>query len=81
MPEHPLPAEARLSSGKIPPLDHDEDLLLRVEVAAPRLQLSRAQMFRLLAAGETTSVKIGASRRVPLRSLHEYVKRLITEQG
>jgi excisionase family DNA binding protein len=75
-----LPTEARLPGGSLP-LGRSDDLLLRVEVAADRIQVSRAQMYRLLAVGEVKSVKIGASRRVPLRALNDFVDRLMAEQG
>lgn len=57
------------------------EMLLRVEDAAHRIQVSRAQMYRLIASGEVGSVKIGASRRVPIRCLNEFVDRLIADQS
>jgi excisionase family DNA binding protein len=71
-----------VSEFPIPPADGSNNpVLLRVEEAAQRLGVSRAQMYRLIAAGEVASVKIGSSRRVPTRCLDEFVDRLLGEQG
>jgi excisionase family DNA binding protein len=56
-------------------------LLLRVETAAARLSISRAQVFRLIADDRLASVKIGSSRRVPVAALQDFVTRLLTEQA
>jgi len=55
---------------------NEEKLLLRPEEAARALALSRARLYQLMATGELASVKIGASRRVPLVDLQGYVQRL-----
>jgi excisionase family DNA binding protein len=51
--------------------------LLKVEEASERLQISRAFLYELMAAGEIDSVSIGAARRVPESSLDAYVQKLV----
>jgi excisionase family DNA binding protein len=75
------PAEIAILKDDVVHLGPNGELLLRVEDAARRLHVSRAQLYRLLGSGQIASVKIGASRRVPVRCLHEYVDRLIGEQS
>lgn len=55
--------------------DHElEDrLLLKVEAAARALDLSRAQVFSMIATGELPSIKIGRSRRVPVDALRRWI--------
>lgn len=55
----------------------ESPLLLKVDDAAHRLNISRAQIYRLMAAGELRSVSIGTARRVPAAALDEYVARLV----
>jgi excisionase family DNA binding protein len=59
----------------------DSPLLLTVERAAERLELSRTKVYELIADGELESIKIGGSRRVPAAALHDYVERLRAEQS
>lgn len=40
------------------------------------LMLSKAKTYQLLTDGDIQSVKIGRSRRVPARLLHEYIESL-----
>lgn len=54
-------------------------LLLRPTEAATALGISRARVYELMTAGALSSVKIGASRRVPVEALHDLVRRL--EEG
>jgi excisionase family DNA binding protein len=56
-------------------------MLFRPEEAAETLGLSRARLYQLLASGQLGSVKIGASRRVPLVDLEAFVERLRSEGG
>lgn len=51
-------------------------LLLKPEEAAEVLGIGRSKLYELLAAGEIESVRIGASRRVPMKGLHDFVERL-----
>ncbi len=56
-----------------------EKLLLTAEEAAQALGIGRTRVYELMAGGVLTSVKIGASRRVPVDALREYVARLTGE--
>ena len=80
-----------LSSGPLPPRRLVEDLfqyntddpmmtvLLTPAEAAERLSLSRSTIYTLIEQGHLRAVKIGRARRIPLRSLHEFVKVLVAE--
>jgi len=59
--------------------DAGRQLLVTVEEAAKRLCVGRPKMWQLVMAGEVLSIKIGASRRVPISALEEYVERLSVE--
>lgn len=48
--------------------------LLRVEEAAEMLGISRARAYELAASGVIPSVRIGRSRRVPVRQLEEWIE-------
>ncbi|WP_394614570.1 helix-turn-helix domain-containing protein [Lentzea sp. JNUCC 0626] len=56
-----------------------DDMAYRVEEVARALRVGRTKVFDLIRAGELTSIKIGGSRRVPARSVHDYLSRLIAE--
>ena len=56
-----------------------DKLLVTVEQASAALSIGRTRIFRLLAAGELESVKIGKSRRIIKDSLNSYVERIIRE--
>lgn len=45
------------------------DRLCKIDEAANYLAISRASLYEILSRGEIASVKIGRSRRVPLRAL------------
>lgn len=51
-----------------------ERLLLRVELAAHALDLSRSQVCAMIATGELPSIKIGRSRRVPVAALRRWIE-------
>jgi excisionase family DNA binding protein len=51
-----------------------ERLLLTPEEVAECLAICRAKVYELLRAGELRSVHIGASRRVPVSALHEFIE-------
>lgn len=57
----------------------DSPLLLSVERAAAKLGICRDFMYRLLAGPHprVRSVKVGRSRRVPLRELEAYIEHLM----
>lgn len=54
-----------------------EQLLLTVDEAVQRSRIGRTRIFELIKAGEIRSVKIGRSRRIPVRALEEYVDTLL----
>lgn len=56
-----------------------EPLVLTVSEAADVLRISRAKAYRLVAAGELPAVRVGATLRVPLDALREYVRRRVAE--
>lgn len=57
-------------------LDTSTPLLLRVEDAAKLLNVSRNRMFDLIRQRQVASVKIGGSRRIPVRALAAYLDQL-----
>ncbi len=50
-------------------------LLVTVSEAAETLGLSRSTVYSLLDSGQLESRKIGASRRIPLAAIEDYVNR------
>ena len=48
-------------------------MLLTVEEAAQRLAIGRSLMYKLLASGRITSIRIGRLRRVPCEALTDFV--------
>jgi excisionase family DNA binding protein len=52
-------------------------LLHTVEETAEILRISRWKVFALIRTNELRSVKIGGSRRIPRRSIEEYLERLL----
>ena len=57
------------------------EVLISVEEAARRLNISRSTLYLLIQRGELQSIKIGASRRVPVAALDEFVARQRELQG
>jgi excisionase family DNA binding protein len=55
-------------------------LLLTPEEAASALGVSRTFLYSLLARQRLFSVKVGGMRRIPLRSLENYVEELCEQQ-
>ncbi len=53
-----------------------EKLLYTPVEAARGLGIGRSKVYELLGAGELTSVRIGACRRIPATALQEFVNRL-----
>lgn len=51
-------------------------LRLRPSEAAEALSVSRSKLYELLASGALGSVRIGGSRRIPVRELLAYIDRL-----
>lgn len=50
-----------------------ERLLLTPEETAEVLAICRAKVYELIRAGSLRSVRIGASRRVPVDALREFI--------
>ena len=50
-----------------------DSLLLRPGEAAKLLAMSRTTLYALLATGELESIKIGASRLIPVDAVHRLV--------
>lgn len=57
----------------------NHDVLLTIPQVARRLQLSRAQVYRLMQHGELRSITIGRSRRVKERTLNAFIQALQEE--
>lgn len=53
-----------------------ERLLLTPEDAANLLSIGRSKLYELIGDGRLASVRIGASRRVPMSALVEFVESL-----
>lgn len=58
-------------------MDNTERLLLRPEEAADLLGVSRAQAYRLIAAGELPYVRLGHRIRVPVEALRRVIEEKI----
>ena len=56
-----------------------DKLLLTPEETAAVLGICRSKVYELLRAGAIESVRIGASRRIPVAAVTEYVERLRRE--
>lgn len=54
----------------------DDTVLLRTEAACRWLDIGRTKLFELIANGELATVKVGRSRRIPVRALRAYVSSL-----
>ena len=58
-----------------------EKLLLTPEEAAKLLSIGRSKVYELIGDGRLASVRIDASRRVPVSALLEFIERLQRRQG
>jgi excisionase family DNA binding protein len=56
-------------------------MLLTVKQAADLLGMGRSTIYELIDAGELGSVKRGASRRIPLKAIHEYIDSLLDDRS
>lgn len=56
-----------------------DELLVTIEEAARRLAVGRSHVYQLLRRGELLSVKLGRSRRVPVKALQDYAAARIAE--
>jgi excisionase family DNA binding protein len=57
-------------------MDTQQPLLLTMEEAAPRLQISRSKAYQLAQAGRLPTVQIDRCRRVPATALLAWVAAL-----
>lgn len=55
-------------------------LMCTVPEVAAVLSIGRSAAYELVACGRIPSVKIGKSRRVPVKALEDYIARLEEEQ-
>ena len=58
-----------------------DKLLLTTTEAAKALGIGRSKVYELLQTGQLTSVRIGASRRVPADAVHTFVANLQPTTG
>ncbi len=58
-----------------------ERLLLRPAEAAEAIGVGRSKMYELIGSGAVPSVKIGASVRVPVEPLREWIARQAGERS
>jgi excisionase family DNA binding protein len=59
----------------------DQELLLRIDVAAERLAISRATLYRMVQRGELQTVRIGSAVRVPVSALERWLAAQIASTG
>lgn len=52
-----------------------QPLVVTAEHAAKMLGISRSNLYTLLSSGELKSIKIGASRRIPIAAIHELIEK------
>ena len=64
--------------GRAPDAGQPEQLLLRVHEAGSLLGIGRTKTYELISRGELRVVHIDGAARVPLRSVHQYVERLLS---
>jgi len=62
------------------PMAEEEPLLLTVPQVMQRLQLGRNTVYDLINRKELRSIKVGTARRVPTRSLEQYIAKCEDEQ-
>jgi excisionase family DNA binding protein len=58
-----------------------EKVLLTPEEAAQALSIGRSKVYELLRAGALASVRIGASRRIPVDAVRAYVDALAVDSA
>jgi excisionase family DNA binding protein len=57
-----------------------ETLMLRPTEAAAAIGIGRSKVYELLASGELPSVRIGASVRVPVAALRDWIDGKLAQQ-
>ena len=58
-----------------------DKVLLTPEEAAQALSIGRSKVYELLRAGALASVRIGASRRIPVDAVRAYVAALAVDSA
>jgi excisionase family DNA binding protein len=58
-----------------------DKVLLTPEEAAQALSIGRSKVYELLRAGALASVRIGASRRIPVEAVRAYVAALAVDSA
>jgi excisionase family DNA binding protein len=58
-----------------------EAVLLTPEQAAHALGISRWKLYDLLRRGALSSIRMGSCRRVPTKSIDDFVARLLQDEG
>lgn len=53
-----------------------QQLLITVDEAARRLEISKSMVYKLIRQGRLKTVKVGANRRIKPEALAEYVESL-----
>ena len=69
-----LPPQVLPAAGATQPAQTVNKLLITVNEAATSLSIGRPKMWQLVMRGEVPSIKIGASRRIPVSVLEDYVQ-------
>ncbi|HEX7461766.1 MAG TPA: helix-turn-helix domain-containing protein [Dermatophilaceae bacterium] len=54
-------------------------VLIPISAAAARLGIGRSAVYLLMDSGELANIKIGASRRIPVSAIDDYVARRLAE--
>ncbi len=54
---------------------HTEPVVVTVASAASMLSIGRSRVYELIASGDLASVKLGASRRVTIKSIRQLLGR------
>jgi excisionase family DNA binding protein len=56
-------------------------VLITIDAACARLGICRSVVYRLVNSGDLVSIKIGASRRIPVSAIDDYVARRLAESS
>lgn len=72
-----IESQARTRQEFVASAGHDQDtppIAVTYTEAAHRLSVSKRTIGRMIAAGELTSVKIGGSKRIPVKALDQLLR-------
>lgn len=72
-PHTPWPHRAAIREEEDDGARDVEPLLMRPELVARLLDISRSQVFELMSTGDLPSIKIGRSRRIPRDALRTWI--------